>query len=345
MATPDGRPPRRWWTVVRWLLLLALVVFLARSGHLGGVLAALRRAELHWIALALFLGGVMLVIRTVKWWILLRRVLPGLPVAYAWRSLLGGMALGLLTPGRIGEVGRAAAFPPGARLAVGGLFLVDRAADVAAIAMAAGFGTAAVAPPAWRGWLILAGLSAGGLVLALPAVVPMVLQWERLPPPVRARLATLAAAFAALRWRDVAFNLLGSSVLMALDVVSLYVLACAFEPVAFAAVAFAFPWILLTNLAPVTPAGLGVREGMAVALLHTYGVQVATAVNATLLLFVINSVLPALFGWRYLGQRTPASSGYRFEKPIGSADISTPLADCAGGNSTQKVSGAPEKRR
>jgi uncharacterized membrane protein YbhN (UPF0104 family) len=319
---PDGRPPRRWWTVVRWLLLLALLFFLARSGHLGGVLAALRQAEPGGIGLALLLGGIMLVIRAAKWWVLLRRVLPGLPVAYAWRSLLGGMALGLLTPGRIGEVGRAAAFPPGARLAVGGLFLVDRSADVAAIAMAAGFGTAAVAPAAWRGWLVLAGLSAGGLVLALPAVVPVVLRWERLPEPVRTRLATLAAAFAALRRRDVAVNLLASIVLMALDVVSLYVLACAFEPVAFAAVAFAFPWILLTNLVPITPAGLGVREGTAAALLHTCGVQVATAVNATLLLFVINSVLPALFGWRYLGRRAPASSDYRLEKPIGGAEAS-----------------------
>jgi uncharacterized membrane protein YbhN (UPF0104 family) len=74
-------------------------------------------------------------------------------------------------------------------------------------------------------------------------------------------------------------------------------------------VAFAFPWILLTNLVPITPAGLGVREGTAVAILHTYGVQVATAVNATLLLFVINSLLPALLGWRYLGRRTPIQPG------------------------------------
>jgi uncharacterized protein (TIRG00374 family) len=122
-------------------------------------------------------------------------------------------------------------------------------------------------------------------------------------------------AFAALRRRDVAVNLLASIVLMALDVVSLYVLACAFEPVAFAAVAFAFPWILLTNLVPITPAGLGVREGTAVALLHTCGVQVATAVNATLLLFVINSVLPALIGWHYLGRRAPVPSDYQLERP------------------------------
>lgn len=308
-AMPDRCPQRWWWTIARWLLLLALLLFFARSGHLGGVFAALRQAEPGRIGLALLLGGIMLVIRTAKWWALLRRVLPCLPLTYAWYSLLSGMALGLLTPGRIGEVGRAAAFPPGARLAVGGLFLVDRSADAAAIAMAAGFGTAAVAPPVWRGWLVLAGLSAGGLVLALPVVVPAVLRWERLPEPARVRLETLAAAFAALRQRDVAVNLLASSVLTALDALSLYVLACAFEPVAFAAVAFAFPWILLTNLVPITPAGLGVREGTAAALLHTCGVQVATAVNATLLLFVINSLLPALLGWRYLGRRTPIQPG------------------------------------
>ncbi|MGQ9898447.1 MAG: lysylphosphatidylglycerol synthase transmembrane domain-containing protein [Acidobacteriota bacterium] len=303
MTPLDGRSSRWWWTGSQWLLLLAIVVFLSQSGHLDGVLAALRQAELSAIGLALLLGGVMLIIRAAKWWGLLRRILPRLPFICAWQSLLGGMALGLLTPGRIGEVGRTAAFPPGTRLAVGGLLLVDRTADVAALAMVAGLGTAAVASPAWRDWPILAAFGAGGLALALPALVPTALRWQRLPEKVRDRLAALALALEALRRRDVALNLLASSLLMALDVVSLHVLACAFEPVNFAVVAFAFPWILLANLVPITPAGLGVREGAAVAILHAYGVQVATAINATLLLFVINSVIPALLGWRYLGRR------------------------------------------
>lgn len=302
VAAPGAHWRRRWWTAGRWLLLLALVGFLAWSGHLGGIVAAFRAAELSGIGLAVLLGGLMLVIRTAKWWALLRRIWPQLPMAAAWQSLLGGMALGLLTPGRVGEVGRAALFPPGARLAVGGLFLVDRTADVAAIAMAAGFGTAAVAPPIWQSWLILAGFGAGGAALVLPAIVPVALRWKPLPEQARVRLATLASAFDALRWRDVALNLLAASLLTALDVVSLYVLARTFEPVAFTAIAFAFPWILLTNLVPITPAGLGVREGTAVAILQAYGVQTATAVNATLLLFVINSVFPALLGWRHLGQ-------------------------------------------
>ena len=75
-----------------------------------------------------------------------------------------------------------------------------------------------------------------------------------------------------------------------------FLLLNSFEPVAIQPVISVLPLIMLINLIPVTFAGLGVREGASLLLLKTYGVSEETAVNAAILLFVLNVFLPALIG-------------------------------------------------
>ncbi|MFQ3581368.1 MAG: lysylphosphatidylglycerol synthase transmembrane domain-containing protein [Chloracidobacterium sp.] len=297
------------WTVAKWLALAGLLALAARTGHLAAVGLAFRDADWRWIGAALGLGGAMLVIRAAKWRWLLMRVRAETSRLTASRSLLCGMALGLVTPGRVGELGRAAFLPPGMRTAAAGLFLIDRATDVAALGAAACFGTLAVAPPDWRWPLAAAGCSALLLVFTLPVGLPALLAARYLPAWLRERLYPAAAALKRLRHRDIAANLIAAVLLTGLDVVSLYVLARAFEPVGFAVIAFAFPWILLSNLIPITPAGIGVREGTAAVILHAHGVGVPTAVNASLLLFAINTLAPALVGlaWMTTAGQAPAT--------------------------------------
>lgn len=263
------------------------------------------------MAAAVGLGVVMLVLRTAKWRWLLVRVQPETSWETAARSLLGGMALGLVTPGRVGEVGRAVFLPPGLRLAAAGLFVIDRAADLAALGAAACFGVLGVAPSVWRWPLAAAGVGCVGMVFTLPTALPLLPAATWLPARFREKLHPATTALARLRRRDIAANVAACVVLTALDVVSLYALARAFEPVRFAVVAFAFPWILLANLVPITPAGVGVREGTAAAILQAYGVGVPTAVNAALLLFAINTLAPALAGFVWVGgiRRRDSSAG------------------------------------
>lgn len=292
----------------RLLLLLKLVVlggivfFVVRSGKLAGIAAAFQRADKIFIGVAIGLAVAMLVIRTWKWLNLLRRVGDDLSFGNAWRSLLGGMALGLATPGRLGELGRAAFLPQPMRVPAGALFVLDRVSDLAAIALAALVGTAGLVSGAAFWWLAALFLCFFGGMLALPRLVPFVIDRIPLPKKLAGIAGKLAEGLKLVRARDVAFNFSLSCSLTALDVVSLYVLALAFEQVPFSAIAFAFPWILLTNLVPVTPGGIGVREGAAVLLLQRYGVADTTAINATLLLFVLNTLLPGLAGVPYILQ-------------------------------------------
>ncbi|MBW6515328.1 MAG: flippase-like domain-containing protein [Candidatus Cloacimonetes bacterium] len=56
------------------------------------------------------------------------------------------------------------------------------------------------------------------------------------------------------------------------------------------------PLILIANIIPITYAGLGLRETFAIYLLRDFDIQPEIAVTASLIIFLINSVLPAIVG-------------------------------------------------
>jgi uncharacterized membrane protein YbhN (UPF0104 family) len=97
----------------------------------------------------------------------------------------------------------------------------------------------------------------------------------------------------------IARNFLLSCCMTFIDLVTFYVLLRCFVAVPFSVILFVFPLVLLTNVAPITLSGLGLREGTAIALLALFGISSAAAFNATFLSYLLNSVVPALIGAVY----------------------------------------------
>ena len=64
----------------------------------------------------------------------------------------------------------------------------------------------------------------------------------------------------------------------------------------FASLLISVPLILVANIIPITYAGLGLRETFAIYLLRDFNILPEIAVTASLIVFLINSVLPALVG-------------------------------------------------
>ena len=60
------------------------------------------------------------------------------------------------------------------------------------------------------------------------------------------------------------------------------------------------PLILFSNLIPITYAGLGLREKFAIEVLSKYDISSEVAVTASLTIFIINILLPALLGLYYI---------------------------------------------
>lgn len=304
--------------VVRTVLAAVAVGFLIYYVDPSAMAAALAGADPWWIATAVALLPANVMLETVLWHILVRRARPATTFREAFEALLAGHSLGFFTPGRAGEVaGRAFYVKHADRWETAAVVIVQRFYDMAA---AVSVGTIALflfrmehALPAARVWLgigVVGALIGGGLVAAgvAPAAARRVLvrvlprSWrgridflDKLTPPDGIRLLGLALT----RY--------------AVYVTQFFLLLRALEPAAGAAAAYVgigLVFLAKFLIPPITFMDLGIREGAAVFFLGRMGFSEAAALNASLMLFTVNLLLPAAAGiWYVMKLRLGAEAG------------------------------------
>lgn len=269
------------------------------------LLASARTAEPAWILAALLLMPLNVGLEAYRWFRLVRRLDPGLRYPDALAAVLCGYPVGLLTPARTGDfVGRALYLPHPDKGALVALTLVERLATLAC--MVAG-GLLAIVPflraqadlpaAAWAALVTVSSAAAGALVVLL------------LHPSLAARVVGTVVPLGAVRRalralhridRREATTLLGLSAVRYVIFCGQFVLLVrAFEPtVSLAAVTLGVALVFFAKSAipSLTLGDLGVREGAAVFFLGALGVGAAAAFEASLLLFGLNLLLPALAG-------------------------------------------------
>ncbi len=272
-----------------------LLAFLLWKIHPQQIYQALRIANFDGLGLAVILGGVMLALRWWKWHVLVREGLKNHNPKQSLVSLLGGMAFALVTPARVGELSRALFFAPGTKAQVGALTFLDRLVDLFVVLLFAFLGASSKVGTPFR--LVLA------LAMALLAMIA--LRFEALARwlgrrfkkgRLSSRIASLEEVGANLGHKVLAKNFGLSCCVTLVDLVTYFVLLRCFVDVHFTVVLFVFPLVLLTNVAPITLSGLGLREGTAIALLAIFKISSAAAFNATFFSYLLNSVAPAIAG-------------------------------------------------
>jgi uncharacterized membrane protein YbhN (UPF0104 family) len=263
--------------------------------------------------LALACSLAFTILKVLKWHFLVRAAAgKGTSLADAARSYLAGMAGGLLTPGRVGELARVAFLGMHGRGLVAYLVLVDRLFEVAAVVSLALPGVIHFAdlPAAGATALLLAVLLAAIFRPELP------LRWlgRRLSPggrfaaarePLQRMDRQIAAVSTATKLRQLGFAWAGYGT----AILQFHFLLNNYHQSPFATAMLAQPLIMLTNVLPFTIGGLGVREGAAMVLLASFAIPRAAAVSASFMLFFLNTALPALAGALLLAfsrQRGPA---------------------------------------
>ncbi len=308
-------PARRKW--LGWLLRLLgpviLVVLLTRLDDPGEVLRIFSGAHAVPLAIALLLNLVPLWLKVVRWQVILRTR----GIHYATKPALLGFSaslyLGMLTPGRVGDVLRIhyLRHDTGARYAEGLAFLViDRLADLWIIA---GFTSYAVVrwsahlPPdlAHLGWVMIAG----SLLAPLPLFVPRVA--EKLLGKIYKRLARETEADGLQVFLS---TLRASALRSALPVIALTLAAYFVNFVQGSILAGALDIDLgvvdaaclqsvqgLLGLLPISVSGLGVREALFAAIFPHLGAAEAgfTAAGGTsygLLVFLVMYIAQVLLG-------------------------------------------------
>lgn len=280
---------------------LGTVVWLAEP---AAMVQAFSHARLGPVLVALALVPVSLGLETYRWWRLVRCLNSDVTYGEALVAVLGGYPLGLLTPGRVGEyVGRSALLEgvPGGQAAA--LTFAEKMATLASVLVA---GLAALAhflsqmtEPSplwpiivtvsglWTGTLLLALLYPGGARIALGTLLPFA--------PVRRALD----AFEAIPPHEALRLLVLSFVRYGVFASQFVLLIRAFAPetsLLAATSGVALVYFAKSALHSITLGDLGVREGAAVYFLGAYGVAEGAALDASLSVFALNLLLPALVG-------------------------------------------------
>jgi uncharacterized membrane protein YbhN (UPF0104 family) len=272
----------------------------------------LRWEYLAWAAACL---PPMLYLRARKWRILLRGASADVTLPQAFRSYLGAMALGLVTPGRVGEFSRGLYLPQpalqGWRSA--GLVIIDNWLDFLAVLAWSCLGLFA--------WLGPKGLALGCVAALILAPIPFWLRAAgRVASLLPSRWGFRSSAKAALEaGMDVTLKDYAGAYGCALLAYGFEWLQIAFL-LEFLAPSIPEPWHLagmmalvsLANTFQVTMAGMGVREGMAMLLLAREGVGAEVALIGAFLQSALTLILPALAGLAvkpvalYSGSEAPA---------------------------------------
>jgi uncharacterized membrane protein YbhN (UPF0104 family) len=259
----------------------------------GALWFALQDLDGQWLWPALAAALAALAIRTIKWKQLLQTGESPTSTWAAMRSLFGGFALGVVTPGRLGEFGRYLFIPEAERSEVVSLNVLDRFLDSWSVVTFAVLSLFFAGPRPAGLIAVMAWLAFIPVVQGLPRLVSCFRdspKWNRI---LGAQLRNASPALDKIAVAPFAgWSLLSTS----FDVTTFYFLLRAFHPVGFIVAPATYPWIVMASGIPLSIGGLGLREGTAAVLLAHYSIPPAVATDVSLFLFAFLSLLPGTCG-------------------------------------------------
>lgn len=266
------------------LALLAVVLVRVCPGNL---LRAVGQVEPSVLVLAGFLAGAGVAVQWAKWRDLTAAALPGTTSGQAFQTLLVGFGLGLVSPGRLGELGRGAFESGERRTVMAALTAADRLCSAAVTVTVAWIALLTVAP----GTGLAVGILVGGIGIGGWWGRDRVSRWR----PVRsiAELLTPVARVPQGTWlRLGCWSVLFNAVFLTQFALLLGPLAAPWPRLA-QAVPLVFG---LKTLVPFSVLDLGVREAAAVLVFTRFGFDPAPALGAALWVFILNVLIPGAAG-------------------------------------------------
>jgi len=273
--------------------LLAIVVWRSDPQRVASSFGKLGAADIL-IALALTLP--FLYLKSLRWQLMLRNAGTDVSFADAAISLVGGMGLALVTPARLGEIARVAFLPDSRKLRLSALVLLDKMFDVLVLVLLAVAGAWVLLGP-WVG-ILLGLLGVAGLVFVYcPQLFePAVRSVEKRMPLGGKTKEAMSSLESLGPWATTSYILLTLAAFVVV-IVQFAVILHGPEPhLNPRAAALTFPLVILTNVVPLTIAGLGIREGASVLLLGYYHVPAAIAGVAAFMMFFVNTAVPGIVG-------------------------------------------------
>lgn len=289
------------------LLLLALLSLFIDPEE---ILDAYRQAEALQIVFAVLLLTCNLGFQVIKWRVLLRLS----DSSFTWKdtitSFMFGITAGTITPGQIGEFGgrafRLQTDQPGLII---GLTIIDKLQVLGVMAIA-GMWSLLFLFDAWSPLLLVlfSGITLAVITLLIrPLLVKRILEAVGLKRLRHRWIGQILESLSFMKSASVIATTLTMTVLFYGTVyVQTYFLLNAFSPIGGLDAFIGYAAMMFTkSLIPITLGDLGVREAGLVYFLSLRGIPEAASFNASILLFTINLLFPALCGLLFLPHSLP----------------------------------------
>jgi uncharacterized membrane protein YbhN (UPF0104 family) len=300
-STPRGKGRIVW--IVKLALALLFLYVLIHNISFDAISLAFAGAYMPYIFAALLLLPLNIWLQYRKWAVMLRSVYPSVPASEVRSSLLLGFSFGLATPARIGEFGgRAFAVRDAEPLTLMGLTALDKGLTMVVTILAGVIG-AVVFHFMHPFFDYPFSLTALLLFLAAAALLVMLVYRLRgrvvLPAGrISTMLRRLREALTQFDRKALRRSFLVSVLFYVTFAAQFFLLLSAFGPLDVLSAVAGISTIMLikTIVPPITLGELGIREGAAVVVFGHAGILSAAAFSASMLLFAINLLLPALAG-------------------------------------------------
>jgi uncharacterized membrane protein YbhN (UPF0104 family) len=258
---------------------------------------AFRHMEMGSLSRAVCCILALTILRAYKWHALMAAA-GKVRLRQSLRSLFGGFALGLITPGRLGELGRCVFVRESERAQVALLTVFDRLLDFWALLTLMGVSLFLLTSRPAAIFGVAVWFASLPVVLGFPALVTHFSRWARRSAHFRGQFLESAAEMPPLATPRFALLALAA---MAAELAAFFFLLRAFSPAGFTTALATYPYILLAGDLPVSFSGIGVRESAAALLLSPYAVSSSAAVGVSLVWFVLVILAPAILGALWLG--------------------------------------------
>lgn len=291
---------------------LLLFIIYKKINESESVFAVLTDANLFYIILSFLLLIPHVYIASVKWRYLLHTRFADISTRETLGSLFFGITLGMVTPGNLGELGRGLFFQNRDKMVITGLTVLDKLSNMLVISTLGllSISLFVLSQPGWQTDGVIASVLAVASILAIIWISIFRSNWiKRILTkisrryPKNLRLQAFMDALVQIKRKDM-LAILGLTLSWFMVIVLQYhVLITAFTHIDIGQSVQGVTAAIFTKmLLPISFGGLGIREGLTVFYFSLFDISRAAVFNASLIIFLINFILPAIAGFYYLLQ-------------------------------------------
>jgi len=292
-----------WGKFLLTFLVLALLVATIQPKE---IMEAFLQAHYPLVWLALLLVIPNLLFKTIKWGYLLRQVKPQARVTEIWNTLMVGFTFGVVTPGQLGEFGRAFFITGRPRLELIGISFIDKFYNLLPIILVGSLGLLLMPGIVYDAnsylffgcAILVAILWAFFILLVLsPRWVRDLLYAINVMLPYRDKIKVLLGGLDPIKQKQsIILSCLGFAH-YSIALLQYHLLIHSFQKISLIDSFRSASSVFFVKAAlPISVGGLGVGETAAVGFFRHFGVAKAAAFNSSVMLFSINILLPAFIG-------------------------------------------------